>query len=194
MPTDNPDNWYLKKHENGEVFGPIPLEKIREWAHSAQVNSQDLLSSDNVIWTQAPMIPQMEMDWLVEVNEDLLYGPTTAETLLEFHQLGEISSETTIINCRTAKSLPLGEAGFYSAPEREPEEEQIPATPLMKMLQKSGRGSLRVNLQNRVRELELALLDKRRKLMEAERSILLLEAKVKTLENRIRDFSGFKKS
>jgi len=194
MPTDNPDNWYLKKHENGEVFGPIPLEKIREWAHSAQVNSQDLLSSDNVIWTQAPMIPQMEMDWLVEVNEDLLYGPTTAETLLEFHQLGEISSETTIINCRTAKSLPLGEAGFYSASEREPEEEQIPATPLMKMLQKSGRGSLRVNLQNRVRELELALLDKRRKLMEAERSILLLEAKVKTLENRISDFSGFKKS
>lgn len=194
MPTDNPDNWYLKKHENGEVFGPIPLERIREWARSAQVNSQDMLSNDNVIWNQAPMIPQMEMDWLVEVNEDLLYGPTTAETLLEFHQLGEISSETTIINCRTAESLLLGEAGFYSAPEREPEEEQIPAAPLMKMLHKSGRGTLRVNLQSRVRELEVALLEKRLKLMEAEHSILRLEAKIKILENRIRDFSGFKSS
>lgn len=194
MPTDNPDNWYLKKHENGEVFGPIPLEKIRDWAHSAQVNSQDMLSSDNVIWTQAPMIPQMEMDWLVEVNDNLLYGPTTAETLLEFNQLGEISSETTIINCRTAESMLLGEAGFYSAPEREPAEEKIQVVPLMQMLQKSGRGTVRVNLQNRVRELEVALLEKRRKLMEAEHAILRLEAKVKTLENRIRDFSGFKAS
>ncbi len=194
MPTENSDNWFLKKHENGEVFGPVPLQKIREWAHSAQVNSQDMLSNDNVIWTQAPMIAQMEMDWLVEVNDHLLYGPTTAETLLEFHQLGEISSETIVLNCCSGESLPLGEAAFYSAPEREPEEEKIPANPLMRMLEQSGRGGVRVNLQNRVRELEVALLDKRRKLMAAEHTIVGLETKIKTLESRIRDISGFQKS
>jgi hypothetical protein len=193
MPIENPENWFLKKHENGEVFGPVSFTKIRDWARSAQVNSQDMLSNDNTRWTPAPMIPEMEMDWMVVMGENLLYGPTTAGALLEFNQLGEIAPGTQVINCCTGETLPLSETTFFAEAEREPKEEKISVNPLLAMLQQPGHGGLRANLQSRVRELEIGLLEKRRKLMAAEETIARLETKVKELEDRIRDFSGFRK-
>lgn len=187
MPIENPENWFLKKHENGEVFGPVSFLKIRDWARSAQVNSQDMLSNDKSIWTKAPMIPEMEMDWLVVVGENLLYGPTTAEALLEFDQLGEILPETPLINCCTGVATTLQETPFYQASQLEPKEEKIPTNSILAMLQQPGHGGLRASLQKRIRELEVGLLDKRRKLMAAEETIARLEARIKELEGRARE-------
>jgi hypothetical protein len=52
MAIEHSENWFLRKHDSGEIFGPVPFEKIREWAHSAQVNPQDMLSVDQAIWTK----------------------------------------------------------------------------------------------------------------------------------------------
>jgi hypothetical protein len=196
MGIEHSENWFLKKHDNGEVFGPVPFEKIREWAHSAQVSPQDMLSSDQVIWTKAPMIPEMEMDWLIVVGENLLYGPTTAEALLEFEKLGEINPATALINCNTGQSSTLGETSFYQASLTNPlREEQPPANASPTLFQQPGRGgSFRASLQQRIRELENALLDKSRKLTTAEESIVRLESKIRELEDRIRDYSGFRAS
>jgi hypothetical protein len=195
MAIEHSENWFLRKHDNGEVFGPVPFEKIKEWAHSAQVNPQDMLSVDQVIWTKAPMIPEMEMDWLIVVGENLLYGPTTAEALLEFEKLGEINPATALINCNTGQSGALGETPFYQASLVNPlREEQAPANAFPALIQPPGRGgSLRVNLQQRIRELENALLDKSRKLTVAEETIVRLEGKIRELEDRIRDYSGFRR-
>lgn len=193
MANENPDNWFLKKHENGEIFGPVHFDKIREWAHSAQINPQDMLSGDQAIWTKAPMFPDLGMDWLVVVGENLLYGPTTAEALLEFEQIGEISSETQLVNCCTGETTVLSATEFYQTAQAEPKEEKILTHPLLSMLQQPGNTGAKVNMQKRIRELEAGLLDKRRKLMAAEEKIARLEAKVKELETRIRDFSGFRK-
>lgn len=193
MANENPDNWFLKKHDNGEVFGPVHFDKIREWARSAQVNPQDMLSNDRTIWTKAPMIPDLKMDWLVVVGDNLLYGPTTSEALLEFDQIGEITPETPLVNCCTGETTVLSATEFYQAAQLEPKEEKIATHPLLAMLQQPGQGSARANLQKRIRELESGLLDKRRKLMAAEETIARLEGKIKELEARIRDFSGFRK-
>ena len=96
------------------MFGPVSFEKIREWADSSQINPQDMLSTDQVIWTKAPMVPEMEMDWLIVVGENILYGPTTAEALLEFERLGEINARTALINCHTGQSSTLGENAVLS--------------------------------------------------------------------------------
>ena len=196
MAIEHSENWFLRKHDNGEVFGPVPFEKIREWAHSAQVNPQDMLSIDQVIWTKAPMIPEMEMDWLIVVDENLLYGPTTAEALLEFEKLREINPATALINCNTGQGSTLGETTFYQASLVDPlREGQAPASALLDSIQQpSQSGSFRVNLQQRIRELENALLDKSRKLMVTEETIVRLEGKIRELEERIRDYSGFRRS
>ena len=115
MPVEHSENWYLKKHGTLEVFGPVSFEKIREWADSSQINAQDALSTDQVIWTKAPMVPEMEMDWLIVVGDDIVYGPTTAESLLEFERLGEINARTALINCRTGQSSILAGTPFYQS-------------------------------------------------------------------------------
>ena len=50
-----------------------------------------------------------------------------------------------------------------------------------------------MSLQQRIRELENALLDKGRKLTDAEETIARLESKIRELEERIRDYSGFRR-
>jgi hypothetical protein len=190
MAPEHSENWFLRKHDSGEVFGPVPFEKIREWAYSAQVNAQDMLSTDQIIWTKAPMIPEMEMDWLIVLGENVLYGPTTSKTLLEFERLSEITPATTLINCTTGERMTLGEAPFYRGPQVTMDEQ----SPLDTLVIQPGRGAgLRISLQQRIRELENALLDKGRKLTDAEETIARLEFKIRELEDRIRDYSGFRR-
>src|SRR6266446_2431759 len=90
--------WFLSKHEDGSIFGPLPFEQVRRWAAAAQIAPQDKLSQDELTWIKAPMIPELEMDWLVELMSERYYGPTTLGALQEFLRLGEINQETFVIN------------------------------------------------------------------------------------------------
>jgi hypothetical protein len=195
MPIENLQNWYLKKHENGEVFGPVHFDKIREWARTAQVNPQDMVSNDQVLWTRPPMIPELEMDWLVELGEDLLYGPTTSGTLMEFVRTGEISKDTIVINCVDGSQALLRDTEFFSAALAAPPTEHagadIEEEPTLS--QQPIKGGIRANLQRRVRELEQSLLEKQRYLNAAKDIIARLEARNKELEDRLREASGFAK-
>lgn len=192
MPIENPENWFLRKHDDGTIFGPVPFEKIREWARSAQVNPQDMVSQDKEVWTKAPMIPELEMDWLVVVDEKLLYGPTTADALLEFVQIGEITPDTRLINCGTGESTVLNKTPFFKAAEASAGKDHTPESAILNVVQQPVKGGLRANLQKRIRELELALLEKHRQLVADEEIITRLEAKVKELETRLREVSGFR--
>lgn len=178
MTTDHPENWFLKKHETAEIFGPIRFEQIRSWAKAAQVNPQDMVSTDREVWTKAPMIPDFAMDWLIEVSDDLLYGPTTAEALMEFSRLGEITRETLILNCRTGEVMTLAKSPFFSEEAMRPAVEDFPQPP---------KGGIKINLQKRIRELESSLMEKSRQVTAAKETILRLEAKIRELEARLAD-------
>jgi len=180
MPIDHPENWFLKKHENGEVFGPIRFDQILAWARAAQVNSQDMVSTDREVWTKAPMIPELEMDWLIELHQKLLYGPTTSGALIEFFRLGEINRSTRVINCRTSETISLEQAPFFSEAELRPDTEVI------RQIQ-PPKGGIKLNLQQRIRDLEASLIEKRLQLTVANDTISKLEGKVRDLEQKLRE-------
>jgi len=113
MPSDQSPVWLLKKHGSGNVHGPVSFEKLIEWANAAQINPQDSISDDGIIWKKAPMIEGLQMDWLIEVPGNPLYGPTSPGAVLEFLNMGEIDLSTTIVNCCTGESMTLEEASFY---------------------------------------------------------------------------------
>ncbi|MEO6053925.1 MAG: GYF domain-containing protein [Chthoniobacterales bacterium] len=168
MPILSPESWYLRKYGDNETFGPVHFNKIKEWAESAQVAPHDMVSEDAKVWTKAPMIPELEMDWLVQLSDESYYGPTTIEALLEFLQLGEITSDTLLINCTNAKQMLFGKADFYpssNAPNAD--------------LRSPQKRSIRHNLQQRIRDLELTLVEKNRQLQMAEDKILKLEAQLR---------------
>jgi len=91
-------SWYLRKHEDGSIFGPVRFDQLARWASTAQIAPHDALSTDQRTWTKAPMLPQLGMDWLVEVTSEHCYGPTTLGAIQEFIRLGEISDDTFVIN------------------------------------------------------------------------------------------------
>jgi hypothetical protein len=187
MPIENLQHWFLKKHDNGEVFGPVHFSQIVEWAHAAQVNPQDMLSADGNVWTKAPMVTELEMDWLIELADHLLYGPTTAGALTEFAKVGEIHRETMVINCRTGEMMTLCEAPFFS------EDMLRPAAPDQPALQ-PVKGGIKVHLQKRMRELETALIEKRLQLKIATDTIAKQDARIKELEAQLKDIRSGRKN
>lgn len=161
--------WFLCKHEDGSIFGPLPFAQIRSWAATAQVAPHDKLSHDQETWIKAPMFPELEMDWLVEVTGDRYYGPTTVGAVREFLRLGEICDETFVINtcdpsrCRVAELPDLADqadAGLSGRP-----------------LEGPAASTMALNLRDRISELEQSLYEERRALQEC-------EARCRELEER----------
>jgi hypothetical protein len=166
--------WFLRKHEDGNIFGPLPFAQLARWASSAQVAPHDVVSTDQVAWVKAPMLPELGMDWLVEVTTERFYGPTTLGAIQEFLRLGEINGDTFVINScdgsrRRVNEIPLELA--ESMIQDEPVETAGPAA--------SG---MSINVEDRIRDLEQSLLEERRALREAEERYRALELKYQELE------------
>jgi hypothetical protein len=121
------DSFFLKKHDDGALYGPASIDQLRDWALAAKVSPLDRVSTDNQkSWKRAPMIPELHMDWLVEVNKDFLYGPTTFGTVQEFIAAGEIDGDTTVINCREGKTAKVKDMPvFNNGPRRNANEELL---------------------------------------------------------------------
>ncbi len=164
--------WFLCKHEDGSIFGPLPFSQVRRWAATAQVAPHDKLSHDQLTWLKAPMFPELEMDWLVELTSDRYYGPTTLGAVQEFLRLGEIGDETFVINScdgsrrqirELRERLPLGG-------ELDGADAEAPATTTMA-----------INLRNRISDLEQSLFEERRALEDCEARYRELEARYNAL-------------
>ena len=126
METPSSQQWFLRKHGDGTIFGPLSFEQLSAWAASAQIAPHDALSTDQEMWMKAPMLPELCMDWLVEVTRERYYGPTTLGAVQEFLRLGEINGETFIINSCDGTRRQISEIpGLLS--KIEPVEEAIPA-------------------------------------------------------------------
>lgn len=158
-------NWFLMKNEDGSVFGPISFEQLRQWALDAQVSPLDKVSNDETSWFKAPMVPELGMDLLIEVSPDQFYGPTTLGAVREFLQAGEINGDTPVTNCRDGSVVRVKDI-----PELRAEQEEEATQPV--------RTSIRMNLQQRIRDLEEALMDERRARESAETLVERLEAKL----------------
>lgn len=112
----NERTWHLLKASDKEVFGPIDLETMRGWAADAKISPLDKISSDDrMSWQRAPMIAELQMDHLVQMPDNYLYGPTNVATIQEFLATGEIDENVTIINCLDNTEARLSDLGWFQA-------------------------------------------------------------------------------
>ncbi len=161
-------NLYLLKAEDSEIFGPVDFKQITAWATAAQISPLDKISSDQQTWFKAPMVPELEMDWLIELTSEQLYGPTTLGAIQEFLNLGEVHLDTVLINAKDGSSTAVQNIEGIVPPVEEPEEE-VSDGPV--------RTGIRASLQQRIRELEHTLFEERRTLDELQERYHKLEAK-----------------
>jgi hypothetical protein len=174
--------WFLRKHEDGTVFGPISFDQLARWAAAAQIAPHDAVSSDQLTWIKAPMLPELGMDWLVELTSEQYYGPTTLGAIEEFIRLGEIHAGTYVINScdgtrRQLRHIPELEQTLGSEPAQgEPEQAQGATEPTAT--------GISIDLQDRIRDLEQTLLEERRALEEVEQRYRELEQRYQELLQR----------
>jgi hypothetical protein len=108
--------WYLHKAADNEVFGPTDLDHLRSWAAEAKISPLDRLSNDGQeSWLRASMVPELQMDWLIEMPDKFLYGPTSVGTIQEFLARGEVDENVVVINTVEGTSGRLGDQPFYQA-------------------------------------------------------------------------------
>ena len=132
------------------------------------------------------MVPQLSMDWLVELTSEHYYGPTTLGTLREFIRLGEIDGETVVINsCDGTRRQVWEMPDLWETAPSEADENQFQiqlGDPLGPTVAKMS-----VRLQERIRDLEQPLQDERRALAESQQRYNELERKYQDL--LLRDLS-----
>ena len=175
-------NWFLHKHADGGVFGPLSFDQLVRWAGTARVAPQDLVSPDEQTWMKAPMLEELGMDWLVEVTTERYYGPTTLGSIQEFVRLGEINAESFVINtCDGSRRqireieplFPSGNGETNGAGEQSP-----------------AAAGMSIKFEERIRDLERSLREERRALQEAEARYRELEQRYQGLLSASSDNTG----
>jgi hypothetical protein len=154
-------SWFLRKHQDGSLFGPISFDQLASWASAAQIAPHDLVSTDQETWLKAPMVPQLAMDWLVEVTTEHYYGPTTIGAIQEFIRLGDINADTFVINScdgtrRQIREMPA----LFKINAPRINESEVATEP--------ASAGISFRLQERIRDLEQALRDERHAYTELE--------------------------
>jgi hypothetical protein len=183
METAPAKEWFLRKHEDGSVFGPLSFEQLTRWASAAQIAPHDALSTDRETWIKAPMVPQLGMDWLVEVTSERCYGPTTLGAIQEFIRLGEINAETFIINSCDGTRKQIAELPALLQTENAESDAGSAETPVTRA---PAATRLAININDRIRELEQSLREERRALEESEARYRELEKKYQELAQTAR--------
>ncbi len=157
------DSWYLLKTADKEVFGPTTLEILQGWAAEAKISPLDKLSRDGrKSWQRAPMIRELQMDWLIQMPDKFLYGPTNIATIQEFLATGEIDENVTIINCKEGTEKRLGEHSFFQVSPHHARSAET--THIGTQWPDQTRGSTDTMLQNRVAILEKQIMQHQRSL------------------------------
>jgi len=182
MDYPSTQSWFLRKHEDGSVFGPLSFDQLERWASSAQVAPHDAISTDQLTWTKAPMLPQLGMDWLVELTSERYYGPTTLGAIQEFIRLGDIDAETFIINACDGSRLQIQE--MPALLEAAAQVVDLPAGPSDDSVIAPEVSGIEIEMQDRIRDLEQSLAEERRALQDAEERYRELEQRYRELEDK----------
>ena len=132
------------------------------------------------------MVPQLSMDWLIELTSEHYYGPTTLGAVREFIRLGEIYGETVVINsCDGTRRQVQEMPELWETTPSEADENQFqiqlgdPVGPAVAKMSN--------HLQERIRDLEQTLQEERRALAESQQRYNELERKYQDL--LLRDLS-----
>lgn len=171
MENATAQSWFLRKQEDNTIFGPLSFDQLADWARNAQVAPHDSISTDEVSWMKAPMLPELGMDWLVEVTSERYYGPTTLEAIQEFIRLREIDGETFIINACDGMRRQVQDFSQFQLPA--PDEEAVEAAEA-EGADETGNpnepaaSGISIDLQDRIRDLEQCLREERRAFDESE--------------------------
>ena len=99
----------LQKVQTGRVLGPMDLDHLKALANQSLIAPDDLIQTDEGPWAKAPEVTGLDMHWWVEPLDGPRYGPTTAGTIAEFLQSGQLGGSELVSHLRTKETYTVTE-------------------------------------------------------------------------------------
>ena len=99
----------LQKAQTGRVLGPMDLDHLKALANQSLIAPVDLVQVVEGPWNKAPEVAGLEMLWWVEPLDGPRYGPTTAGTVAEFLQSGQLGGSELVSHVRTKETFTVNE-------------------------------------------------------------------------------------
>ena len=87
--------WYVRT-ENGNVYGPATASSLVAWAKDGRIDPASYVSANRTDWVPAQLIPDLEMDWLVETVPGEVFGPFNREVVIRLSKDGRLSESVSI--------------------------------------------------------------------------------------------------
>jgi len=100
--------WYLRRPD-GKVYGPVPLSTLRLWAEQCRVSPDSEISSDGTSWLQPSSLPDLELEWILQLAHGRLYGPVNFHAVKELLGDGRITPDIRVFRMHTKQSIAAGE-------------------------------------------------------------------------------------
>lgn len=169
---DSSQEFFLLKHGDGDIFGPVPLPQLVGWAENAQISPLDKISTDQQNWLKAPMLADLKMDFLIALSDETWYGPTTLGALREFFVNHEIDDDTPILNTCDGATFRLGDIATVD-PDLAVQEDITP----------TGSG-ITQTMQETIHDLENTVAEQRRYINRLEEAYAALEAELASVSKK----------
>ena len=88
-------NWYLRKQDQ-TVYGPVALAALQDWARGGRVLPDDEVSPDRQVWQRAPALPDLQMEWLIDLGDGERFGPVHVLALAELVREGSVPADVWV--------------------------------------------------------------------------------------------------
>ena len=89
------EEWYVRSAE-GSVYGPTDRVSLVQWAREGRIDPSGYVSRDRKSWLQAPLMPDLEMTWVVETDLGKFYGPFNRAVVVRLAAAGSIPAGANI--------------------------------------------------------------------------------------------------
>jgi len=99
----------LQKVQTGRILGPMDLDHLKALANQSLIAPDDLIQVDECPRIKAPEVAGLEMLWWVEPLDGPRYGPTTAGTIAEFLQSGQLGGSELVTHARNKETYTVAE-------------------------------------------------------------------------------------
>lgn len=93
MATETSPVWYVQLADGSE-FGPVDEKTLIVWAREGRIEPSSLISTDGENWFSATQKPELHMEWLVETEPGVFFGPFHHDVIKELLDSGTLSLET----------------------------------------------------------------------------------------------------
>ena len=88
-------NWYLRKQDQ-TIYGPVALAALQDWARWGRVQPDDEVSPDRQVWQRAPALPDLQMEWLIDLGDGERFGPVHVLALAELVREGSVPADVWV--------------------------------------------------------------------------------------------------